>query len=654
MNVEIEDDDEPEKVAASKGVYLVSSRVAVASVALDRALGAAGRRLFKRASRIVTVIQVPTEQWVEPIRGAIRAINPAIKFATGHEKPKTRAAEGLEVAENIARGGSVVGVTCAPDRLLPDVLLSAVTHRFEVLPLTAKGVGLAMKRCLSGRTPASTKNLDLSALDFDLLCACMPMGITKVAAVERLSRATAKPVQPAGSTGPIYPSLDDAVEYGEARAWGLDLRADIADLRAKKLSWADIDRGAVLEGPPGSGKTTFARILGDACGLPVIIGSISELFASSEGNLDSVIKAQRKLFDEAAAAAPCILFIDELNALPDPAKISPRGRDWWLPVIYDFYLLLDSAMSSRDGIVVVGATNMIQDISPALLRPQRLERSLHIGIPDVAGLANVLRTHLREDLIGEDLIPMATAGQGATAAVAMDWVRAARRASRRAGRPMIKEDLMAQIIPADTRSEADRYRAAVHEAGHGVIGLALGEPLIEISIVRRGASGGRAAFDKSTETLFNRERMERHVTMVLGASAAEAEVFGSPSSGAGGSPDSDLAKATELMATLRSSYGMAGSLLWVAPDDVPTLLKLDPAFRHSVEADLRRLYADAQRLANQFRQQILMVADRLIREGQVSREVVAQLIRPEGPPKRADGSKGTAGNVRKGRHDRKT
>lgn len=625
MHVDIEDDDEPEKAATPSGTCLVSSRVAVASVALDRTLGASGRRLFNGTSRIAAVIKVPTDHWIVPVKAAVLAINPKITFAAEHEKPKTKTTEGREVSATIARGESVVGVSAKPDRLLPDVLLLAATHRYEISPATPELVRLAMKLCLTGRAPASLKSLDLSTLDFDLLCACMPMGITKTAAIERLSRATAKPTLSAGSTGPIYPSLDDAVEYGDARAWGLELRADIADLRAKKVSWADIDRGAVLEGPPGSGKTTFARILGDACDLPVIMSSISELFASSEGNLDSVIKAQRKLFDEAAAAAPCLLFIDELNALPDPARISQRGKDWWMPVIYDFFLLLDSALSSREGIIVVGATNLIQDISPALLRPGRLERSIHIGIPDVDGLARILRTHLSGDLAGQDLLPLARAGLGATAAVAMDWVRAARRTSRRAGRPLLVGDLLAQITPADTRSRADRYRAAVHEAGHGVIGLALGEKLKEISIVRRGESGGRATFGELTETLFDRERMERQVTMVLGASAAETEVFGSLSSGAGGSPESDLAKATELMATLRASYGMADTLLWVAPGDVPTLLKRDPAFRHAVEADLQRLYADARRLAHQYREQILAVADQLLMEGQISGDMVAQL-----------------------------
>lgn len=531
MNVEIEDDD-AEQVSTILGTQLVSSRVALAAVALDRALGTVGRRLLARSRRIVVVLEVPTNQWVGPITTALRAINPHVKIASEQEKPKSKAAEGSEVSTAIARGATVVGVSAAPERLLPEILLSVATHRYEVLPATHEIVSSAMKRCLVGRAPASLKRMDLTALDFDLLCACMPMGLSKTAAVERLTRAVAGPLPPAGSTGLALPALDDAVEYGEARAWALDLRADIADLRAGKISWRDIDRGAVLEGPPGSGKTSFARILGQACGLPVIMGSISELFASSGGHLDDVIKAQRKLFEEAAAVAPCFLYVDEVNALPSEAKLSQRGRDWWLPVIYDFYLLLDSAMSSREGIIVVGATNRIEDISPALLRPGRLERSIHIGIPKAEGLANILRTHLGNDLKDADLRPLAEAGVGATAAIAMDWVRAARRTSRRMGRPMVLADLSDQITPADTRSEADRYRAAVHEAGHAVLGCSLGAVLTTASITQKGDSGGSVTFEQPDSRFQSRTALENMIVMILGGAAAEKEILGDLSTGA--------------------------------------------------------------------------------------------------------------------------
>lgn len=307
--------------------------------------------------------------------------------------------------------------------------------------------------------------------------------------------------------------------------------------------------------------------------------------------------------------------------------MSPRGRDWWLPVIYDFYLLLDSAVSARDGIIVIGATNLIKDISPALLRPGRLERAIHIGMPTVDGLVNILRTHLADDLRHENLLPLAKAGIGATAAVAMDWVRSARRASRRAGRTINLADLAAQISPADTRSESERYRCAVHEAGHGVIGYVLGEPLTEISITRKGNSGGRTSFAEVDGTLFDRFWIENKVKMILGAMAAEVGVFGSISSGAGGGDGSDLAKATELLTATRVSFGMTGDLLWRGePENAKRLLKRDPVLRAAVESDLQRLYTETRTLVDQYHTHILSVAARLIEAGSISAERVRKIV----------------------------
>lgn len=637
VDVSTGDDDTVEVVLGSAtelvNPRLVNSRVAVAGAALSRALGTAGTRVLERNKSFAAVITVPSAQWTDTIQSCVRQLgHRSVTFVTGSDKPKSRDAEGNEVSMALARGGSVVGISHSPSTLLPQVLLTAATHNFVVPPVDINILAEAMKRCMVGRAPASLTDLTLAGMDFDTICACLPRGATKAEGVSRLRRARESKLTPASSIGLVLPPLEDAIEYGQAREWGLNLKQDIADLRAGRISLRDVDRGAILEGPPGSGKTTFAKILGQSCCLPTVIGSVSELFASTAGHLDSVIKAQRKLFEEAASKAPCILFLDEINALPDPATMSPRGRDWWLPVIYDFYLLLDSAVSARDGIIVVGATNMIKDISPALLRPGRLERAIHIGIPTVDGLVNILRTHLADELTGEDLRPLAKAGEGATAAVAMDWVRSARRASRRAGRTMITlADLAAQISPSDTRTKSERYRCAVHEAGHGVIGYVLGEALTEISITRKGNSGGRTSFVEVDGALFDRLWIENKVKMILGGMAAEMAVLGSVSSGAGGGGGSDLAKATELLTAMRVSFGMAGDLLWRGePENAKLVLERDPALRTAVESDLQRLYAEARTLVDQYHTHILHVVALLMKAGTTSAESVREVV--EGGP----------------------
>lgn len=223
--------------------------------------------------------------------------------------------------------------------------------------------------------------------------------------------------------------------------------------------------------------------------------------------------------------------------------------------------------------------------------------------------------------------PLARAGVGATAAEAMEWVRSARRTSRRAGRAMNLVDLLEQITPAETRSETDRFRCAVHEAGHGVIGLVLGEPLIEISIVPRGNSGGRTTFTDIGGAVFDKLAIDNKVTMILAGMAAEMRVLGSASNGSGGADSSDLAKATELLASTRLSFGMRGELLWRAgPGNTRQTLERDPALRAAVEHDLQRIFGQALALVDDHHRSIRQAAAGLMKAGTISGTDLRELI----------------------------
>lgn len=203
-------------------------------------------------------------------------------------------------------------------------------------------------------------------------------------------------VQPATSSprsDPTAPTIEKMHGYGKARAWGLDLQADLALWREGKLAWDQMSAKLLLSGPPGTGKTTYARALCNTLGVPLVLASVSTWL--EPGYLGDVIKRIRLSFEEAAKLRPAILFVDELDG------IGSRGRsrdhdDYWRSLINKLLELLDGALRS-EGVIVVGATNDPHHIDPALRRSGRLETHIEIPLPDVDALVGIIEHHLGDD-----------------------------------------------------------------------------------------------------------------------------------------------------------------------------------------------------------------------------------------------------------------
>lgn len=189
-------------------------------------------------------------------------------------------------------------------------------------------------------------------------------------------------------------SVETLSGYGAAKSWSLDLKADLALWREGTLDWSDMSTRLLLSGPPGTGKTTFARALRNTLQVPMLATSVAHWL--EPGYLGDVLKTMSSAFDTAAAHAPCILFLDELD------NIGNRGRaghnaDYWDSLINRMLELLDGA-GKRSGVVVVGATNHPDRIDPALLRSGRLEKHVVIPPPGTGTLAGILAHHLGPDL----------------------------------------------------------------------------------------------------------------------------------------------------------------------------------------------------------------------------------------------------------------
>lgn len=201
----------------------------------------------------------------------------------------------------------------------------------------------------------------------------------------------------AAASGPAAAPTAVTVEtlhgYGLAKDWALDLKADLALWRAGRLPWSQMSTKLLLSGPPGTGKTTYARALCNTLQIPLAVTSVSTWL--EPGYLGDVIRRMRISFEEAQQHAPAILFVDEIDG------IGKRGQnneydDYWNAVVNKLLELLDGAIRS-EGLIIVGATNHPDVIDPALLRSGRLETRFEIPLPDVDALVGILAHHLGND-----------------------------------------------------------------------------------------------------------------------------------------------------------------------------------------------------------------------------------------------------------------
>lgn len=616
--------DLPKRVLTAKKEPIDAAQ-ALALSAFNAATTATLRRRLDAEEALAIIVAVPGSDWVKPISAYLETRFKAERIVRdGSQKKDLRSDDNDAVCRHLAAGTKVIGISHQSDRLLPPILLSSADIRIDI-PLPPPAViGKAMRLCLRGSVPSKLPKKLGVGLTFGQIAAALRRNSTPEQSIKRMEAVAQKRL--AAQQDPTLPSLEDCIFYGPARDWGLALAKDVAATR-KGLAWKLVPRGAVLYGEPGTGKTMLARLIAQACGLPIIEASVGELFASGTGYLDGVVKAQRAVFDRAAAAAPCVLFWDEIDALPNRATLSDRAREWWMPVVDDFLLLVANAPK---GVIMLGATNYLRDVDAALLRPGRLERSIEVKAPATSeGLISILRFHLQSDLTDVDLLPLARLGLGATPAVAMEWVREARRSARNAGRDMVFDDLAAVIAPPDNRPADILRRDAIHEAAHAVAAVALGLDRVKhISLVKHGSTAGHMTFEGLDRVeIEGRGQIEKVITVLLSGRAAEIVCCGEASCGAGGHPRSDLSMATRLSAAIHGSLGLGGSLVYVgSDDDIAKLLVMDPAFRRQVDNHLNRMSATAEHLVLAHRAHIERIAKELISRRHLTGEDVENLM----------------------------
>jgi hypothetical protein len=408
------------------------------------------------------------------------------------------------------------------------------------------------------------------------------------------------------------PGLADFPLPQEVREPLEQMVTDLLAWQAGEIAWKDVSRGLLLSGPPGSGKTEVPRLIAKSAGINVISGSIADW--SSEGSRGSeVIKAMRECFARAAALAPAILFIDELDAVGDRDRVGDNNRTWTEYVVTGLLAAMDG-FEGHEGVVIMGATNHPDRIDKAIRRPGRFDRVLHLGYPTHDLLPAAIRWQAWPDLADVDLTGLAARASGMSGADIAGWVRTARARARRAKCALTCDDLSATLH--DLRPpvpEEIRWQVAVHEAGHAITGAATGIAHPQMLAIRGGGGVTQQALLRRSQ---RRNEIADTLANDLGGRAAEIVLFGEPSGGAGGDSTSDLARATQTAAALELSWGLGDDLLWLGdPEMVLARLRIEPYLRGRVEARLREAQARALRIVEANLPVLEEMAAALVRTG---------------------------------------
>lgn len=429
------------------------------------------------------------------------------------------------------------------------------------------------------------------------------------------------PTRPVDSAPTYDTLLEQLVGYGEAKAWAMLLRDEIGRVRKYQLSLEDLDRGVVLSGPPGTGKSQFAKIVAEACRIPLFEASYAEW--QKAGHMGDQLSAMDSTFKDASAVAPCILLIDELDSFSDRDK---TDSEYTAKVVNGLLQLLDGP-SRKPGVIVIGTTNNISKVDKAILRSGRFSEVFELQLPNAQERLAIAEQYLGEPVPNDIVFEFTDATSDLPGDYIKHLVRKAKRYVRTNESKSLSEGIREQLPVYVPLSPDRQYALAVHECGHALVALRLGVAIDSIFITDRirkdkfRTTGGRL---KTLEDDFDRitaKDVQRKIAVCLGGIAAESILLGGHDAGSGGSEGSDLINATDLATIYEACLGMGktqASEILKSPHDLRWYRQAYPETRRRIE----ELLSEQRKLTEQ-----LIFAERSLLDA-LARELVTKKLMP--------------------------
>ena len=414
---------------------------------------------------------------------------------------------------------------------------------------------------------------------------------------------------------------------------------------------AHIPKGVLLVGPPGTGKTLLAKAVAGEADTAFLSISGSDFVEMYVGVGASRV---RDLFEQAKKQSPAIVFIDEIDAVGRQRGSGLGGGHDEREQTLNQLLVEMDGFAANEGVVVLAATNRVDILDPALLRPGRFDRQVFVGLPDIKGREEILKIHARGKPLAEDvdLARVARATSGFTGADLENLLNEAALLTGRLGRKLITEESIHQsvikvIAGPEKHSrvvpEAERRLTAYHEAGHAVVIHSLPDldPVHQITIVPRGQAGGMTIYlPEEDRSYLSRTYMLEQVAGLLGGRAAEELMLGDISTGA----SSDIKRATAIARKMVGTYGMSAKLGSVAFDAGTDEVFIGKSMGHTrpyseqtaaeMDAEIRAIideaYGKCREILAKYKKQLTEIAEYLLENETMDAERFNSYFAPDG------------------------